>query len=47
MIRKRRGSNLLEWIIGIVIVIAVVGTAVYAVFNSLGTKFWEINSAIQ
>jgi hypothetical protein len=47
MIRKRNGSSLLEWVIGVVIVISVVGTAVYSVFNSLGNKFWEMNSAIK
>jgi hypothetical protein len=47
MIADRRGSDLVEWIVGLVIVIAIVGTAVFAVFNSVGAKFWSINSGLQ
>jgi hypothetical protein len=47
MIVDRRGSDLVEWVVGLVIVIAIVGTAVYAVFNSIGAKLFQVDSAIR
>jgi hypothetical protein len=46
MLADRRGADLVEWIVGVVIVIGVVGASVYTLLQTLGGKFWDLNSAI-
>jgi Flp pilus assembly pilin Flp len=46
MLADRRGADLVEWIVGIVIVLGVVGVSVYALFQTLGNKFTEMNATI-
>jgi Flp pilus assembly pilin Flp len=47
MLKDRRGADLVEWIIGVVIALGVIGVSVYALFETLGTKFDELNNSIQ
>jgi hypothetical protein len=46
MLADRRGADLVEWIVGVVIVIGVVGTSVYGLFHTLGIKFNELNTGL-
>jgi hypothetical protein len=46
MLAKRRGADLVEWIVGVVIVLGVVGVSVYSMFETLGNKFDEMTNAI-
>jgi Flp pilus assembly pilin Flp len=46
MLRDRRGADLVEWIVGVVIVIGVLGASVYGVFQAIGEKFDEMTGAI-
>jgi hypothetical protein len=46
MLNDRRGADLVEWIVGVIIVIGIVGSAVYAVLQTLGDKFWELNAGM-
>jgi Flp pilus assembly pilin Flp len=46
MLADRRGADLVEWIVGVVIVLGVVGVSVYTLFQTIGAKFTEINSAM-
>jgi Flp pilus assembly pilin Flp len=46
MLADRRGADLVEWIVGVVIVLGVVGASVYTLFQTLGGKFWDLNDAI-
>jgi hypothetical protein len=47
MLADRRGAELVEWIIAIVIVLGIVGTSVYGLLTTLGDKFAELDSNIQ
>jgi hypothetical protein len=47
MLADRRGADLVEWIVGVVIVLGVVGSSVYSLFVTLGGKFDDLNTAIQ
>jgi hypothetical protein len=44
MLTHRRGADLVEWIVGVAIVIGIIGTSVYAVFSTLGDKFNRMNN---
>jgi hypothetical protein len=46
MIADRRGAELVEWIVAIVIILGVVGVSVYSLFQTLGNKFAEIDSTV-
>jgi Flp pilus assembly pilin Flp len=46
MLTDRRGAELVEWIVMIVIVLSIVGTAVYGLFQTIGGKFDAINNSI-
>jgi uncharacterized integral membrane protein len=46
MLLDRKGSDLLEWIVGIVIVLAVLGGSLYALFSVLGARFDEMRTHI-
>jgi Flp pilus assembly pilin Flp len=46
MLADRRGADLVEWIVGVVIILGVVGASVYTLFQTLGGKFWDLNDAI-
>jgi Flp pilus assembly pilin Flp len=46
MLADRRGAELTEWIVVIVIAIAIIGTSVFALFQTIGHKFTELNSSI-
>jgi hypothetical protein len=39
MLTHRRGADLVEWIVGVAIVVGIIGTSVYALFSTLGDKF--------
>jgi Flp pilus assembly pilin Flp len=47
MLSDRRGAELVEWVVIIVIALSVVGTAVYALFGTLGHKIYLLNNSIQ
>jgi Flp pilus assembly pilin Flp len=47
MLADRRGAELVEWVVMIVIVLGIIGTAVYGLFQTLGGKFDAINNSIQ
>ncbi|MGD0806565.1 MAG: hypothetical protein ABSA10_03745 [Anaerolineales bacterium] len=47
MLADRRGAELTEWIVVIVIAIAIIGTSVFALFQTIGHKFTELNSSIK
>jgi Flp pilus assembly pilin Flp len=47
MLSDRRGADLVEWIVAIVIAVGVVGTSVYSLFQVIGGKFDDLNTAIQ
>jgi len=47
MLSDRRGAELVEWIVMIVIVLGVIGTAVYALFGTLGNKFYVLNNSME
>jgi hypothetical protein len=47
MLADRRGADLVEWIVGIIIALGVIGVSVYALLTTLGDKFAELNSNIQ
>ncbi len=46
MLADRRGADLVEWIVGVVIVLGVVGVSVYTLFQTIGNKFDEVTNAI-
>jgi hypothetical protein len=46
MLADRRGADLVEWIVGVVIVLGVVGSSVYAMFQVLGGKFNDLAGSI-
>ena len=46
MLNDRTGSSLVEWVVGVVIVVGVVGTAVYSLFETLDRKFDALNADI-
>jgi Flp pilus assembly pilin Flp len=39
MIADRRGAELVEWIVTVVIIVAIIGTSVYSLFHVIGNKF--------
>ncbi len=47
MIADRRGAELVEWIIMVLIVLGVVGTAVYGLFQTIGGKFTDLDNSIK
>ena len=47
MLADRRGAELTEWIVVIVIAIAIIGTSVFALFQTIGNKFSVLNSSIK
>jgi Flp pilus assembly pilin Flp len=47
MLADRKGADLVEWIICVVIVLGVVGVSVYSLFQTLGAKFDALNTSIQ
>jgi Flp pilus assembly pilin Flp len=47
MLADRRGAELTEWIVVIVIAIAIIGTSVFALFQTIAHKFTELNSSIK
>jgi Flp pilus assembly pilin Flp len=46
MLADRRGADLVEWIVGVIVVVAVIGGSAYALFQTLADRFWELNGAI-
>jgi len=46
MIVDRRGAELVEWIVMVVIAVAIIGTSVYSLFQVLGHKFDQVTSSI-
>ncbi|MBN1440553.1 MAG: hypothetical protein JW929_14190 [Anaerolineales bacterium] len=46
MLADRRGADLVEWIVGVVIVLGVVGVSVYALFQTLASSFNNLNNSI-
>jgi hypothetical protein len=47
MFGKPRGADMVEWIVGVVIVLSVLGTSVYALLTTVGNKFTEMNESLQ
>ena len=46
MLRDHTGDAALEWIVIAALVIAVIGAALYGVFQSISTKLNEVNTQI-
>ena len=46
MLADRRGADLVEWIVVIVIALGILGTSVYTLFQTIGNKFTEIDSSM-
>jgi len=46
MLADRRGADLVEWIVGVIIVIGVIGASVFTLMQTLGGKFWDLNNSI-
>ena len=46
MLADRKGADLVEWIVVIVIAIGVVGISVFSLFQTLAGRFWELNNSI-
>jgi hypothetical protein len=46
MLTKRRGADMVEWVVGIVIVLGVLTTSVYALFSTLGDKFTAMDASL-
>jgi hypothetical protein len=46
MLADRRGADLVEWIIGVIIVIGVLGGSMYGLFQVIGSKLDEMTGAI-
>jgi hypothetical protein len=46
MLADRRGADLVEWIVGVVIVLGVIGSSVYSMFQVLGGKFDDLAGSI-
>ena len=46
MLADRRGADLVEWIVGVVIAVGVIGASAYALFETLGNKFEALNNSI-
>jgi hypothetical protein len=46
MLADRRGADLVEWIVGVIIAVGVIGASVFTLMQTLGVKFWDLNSAI-
>jgi hypothetical protein len=47
MLEKRRGADLVEWIVVVVLVLGVIGVSVYSLLQTLGNKFTELDNSIQ
>jgi Flp pilus assembly pilin Flp len=47
MLADRRGADLVEWIVVIVIALGILGTSVYVLFQTIGGKFDAINNSIK
>ena len=46
MFYDRRGAELVEWIVMVVIAVAIIGTSVYSLFQVIGHKFDQITRDI-
>ena len=46
MLADRKGAELVEWIVVVVIVVAVIGSSVFGLFQALGAKFDDVKNAI-
>jgi hypothetical protein len=46
MLADRRGADLVEWIVGIIIALGVIGVSVYGLLQTLGDKFAELDKSI-
>ncbi len=46
MLADRRGADLVEWIVGVIVVLGVLGTSVYTMFQVLGGKFDDLAGSI-
>lgn len=44
MLNNRRGADMVEWIVGVAIVMGVLGTSVYALISTIGDKFTEMDA---
>jgi hypothetical protein len=47
MLGKRRGADLVEWIVVVILVIGVIGVSVYSLLQTLGNKFTQLDNAIK
>ncbi len=47
MLADRRGADLVEWIVVIVIAVGVIGVAVFAVFDAIGGKFGLLDNLVR
>jgi hypothetical protein len=46
MLVDRRGADLIEWIVGVIIVLGVLGGSMYGLFQVIGDKLDEMTGAI-
>lgn len=46
MLADRRGADLVEWIVGVIIVLGVLGGSMYGLFQVIGDKLDEMTGAI-
>jgi Flp pilus assembly pilin Flp len=46
MVADRRGAELVEWVVMVVITLAIIGTSVYALFHVIGNKFDQIKNGM-
>jgi hypothetical protein len=46
MLADRRGADLVEWIVGVIVVLGVLGSSVYTMFQVLGGKFNDLAGSI-
>ena len=46
MLTKHKGDAMLEWVILAAVILAVIGTALYAVTVSISTKLQNVNAQI-
>jgi Flp pilus assembly pilin Flp len=47
MLRDRRGADLVEWIVVIVLAVGVVGVSLYSVFQALSGSFDALSNIIK
>jgi Flp pilus assembly pilin Flp len=46
MFGKLRGADMVEWIVGVVIVLSILATSVYTLLSTVGNKFTEMNDSL-